>query len=264
MSTLTSLRLGLATSLIVTVSACGDDAAPSGDAGSTSTPVLLVHGYNSDAVDCRDPVMSAWADGLTDRALSVRTVGFYAGDTNCDLSVDGIEQNDQATDLGDIAAQLSQLIASEYGTNPVLVVGHSMGGLIVRRMITGIERAEPGFAPIVVPSAITAATPHGGAGSADPPATPESHLDQMDPDSFFRSSLGDAPETEGGTTWTLLASECDEIVDSESATAMNGPNVTIVRYSAEDGCGGSDAMLHTEVVMADQALDDMAAALATT
>lgn len=105
---------------------------------STTTPVLLVHGYLANK--------SNWY--LVEREL--RSVGFG--------EVHAMNYSPRGADI-DKLAQVCVLRAHEVmaatGSDRIHLVGHSLGGLVIRRAVQafGLEEAK---------SVLTVATPHGG------------------------------------------------------------------------------------------------------
>lgn len=104
-------------------------------------PVVLVHGYaGSDAV---------WSPAR--RALSAAGFGFVAS----------LSYNSFTTDPVEVSAELTQLAlraADDAGGARVHLVGHSLGGLIVRRAVVD----SPALAALTA-TAVTIASPHRGA-----------------------------------------------------------------------------------------------------
>ena len=57
---------------------------------SSSTTILLVHGFNASApigghIDCKDSTMKPWADGLKARGFTVKTVAYAIADPRIKL-----------------------------------------------------------------------------------------------------------------------------------------------------------------------------------
>ena len=201
---------------------------PSAEAAATnSTPILVVHGASlpnpSSGIDCKDSVMLPWVNGLKARGFTnVKTVGYYSNDRNCDLWVPGRADNTVNTSLDLIGREFANLISSRYGSTPVAISAHSMGGLVVRRALAGVQNRHPLFPTnIRVSDVVTAGTPHAGTGAARACAPFLKQCEQMVPGSGFLGALAHNPQTAGSTDWTLTGSDCDLVVSADSATRMN-------------------------------------------
>lgn len=103
-------------------------------------PVVLVHGYaGTDAV---------WSSAR--RALNAAGFGFVVS----------LRYNSFASDPAEVSAEVTRLAlraADDAGAAGVHLVGHSLGGLIVRRAVA----ASPALAALAT-TAVTIASPHGG------------------------------------------------------------------------------------------------------
>ena len=152
------LAVGLGMSVPATTAAA-DQAAAEAD----SKPVLLVHGYNEGAdADCED-LWGAARDEFAGR--SVRTIGYYENDDHCTEFVDGRGNNDNNTEIQDLAKEFANHVYSQYTSKgqSVDVVAHSMGGLVTRVAVLGTREGWSGFPPEVeVDDVVTLGTPHGG------------------------------------------------------------------------------------------------------
>jgi triacylglycerol esterase/lipase EstA (alpha/beta hydrolase family) len=211
-------------------------------AAPTSRTVLLVHGMPgpldifASKVDCNDAAMTAWAKGLRTRGLTnVLTVGYNNNDINCNLRVPGIANNTMNTSLDEVARELAQLIWTNYTSRGVTIAisAHSMGGLIVRRAITGVMNHDAGFpAYLYVSDVVTSGTPHFGAAVAGACALTinlqclqmAAGLDGLPRNAFIWAlSLYGNPQadTTWGTDWTLIGSWCDAAVGGASSIAMH-------------------------------------------
>lgn len=237
---------------------------PTAEAASPrSRTVLLVHGMPGPAdviasrVNCKDAAMAAWKSGLTRRGFtSVLTVGYNGNDYNCDLRVPGIADNTMNTSLDEVAREFANLVWNNYTSRgvPVAISAHSMGGLVVRRAITGVMNHDAGFpAYLYVPDVTTSGTPHFGATVAVLcAATINLQCLQMaagvDPLSrhpfIWALDLYGNPQADSyyGTDWTLIGSWCDEAVGPVSSRRM----VNSVRTSRIAG-SGSFLDVRTEV-----------------
>jgi hypothetical protein len=245
----------------------------------SNTTILLVHGFNASAVigghiDCKDSTMKPWADGLKARGFTVKTVAWYAADTNCDLAVPGISDNTENTSLDQVAREFTNLIANQFGSTPVGISAHSMGGLVVRRAIDGVEHHHSGFsANIRVTDVVTSGTPHLGSritSFCTNAFVTFAECGQAVPDSDFLRALAHNPQTIGGTDWTLTGSECDQIVSASSAIGMGAgpgirPSVFKRVFAAPPlwlgGCAFVAASAHDDLVKSTQGLDAIATGL---
>jgi triacylglycerol esterase/lipase EstA (alpha/beta hydrolase family) len=278
MKTMRRLSLGsslLGISLAILLGSPAFIAEKANAASSSQTPVLLIHGYESTnftGIDCATGDMDKWKKGLMANGfLTVKTIGFYKKNKNCDLNVPGRANNLYSTDLAEIARELSNLIQTTYGATPVAISAHSMGGLIVRRMIMGVQNGEAGFSPsIKVRDAVTSGTPHNGAISAwldlcdFQTAYQGLQCKQMRKDSQFLKGLASAPQTIGGTDWTVFGGFCDIVVSVNSATSMSGSSVGVGRFDPEGLCApGQGGYDHQDLIRAPVALQHIANAIRT-
>ncbi len=245
------------------------------------TTILLVHGFNASApfgghIDCKDSTMKPWADGLRARGFTVKTVAWYANDTNCDLAVPGVSDNTVNTSLDQVAREFTNLIANRFGTTPVGISAHSMGGLVVRRAIDGVEHHHSGFSDTIrVSDVVTSGTPHQGAGITSfctNLAVTYFECRQAAPGSAFLGALASNPQTSGSTDWTLTGSTCDLVVSAASATGMGSgsgvrPSVHRLVFAAPSiwlgGCTFVAPSAHDDLVKSTQGLDAIAMGLTT-
>lgn len=282
------LRRWLCTALAAAaVTSAALTAAPSPAAADSlrSRPLLLVHGFSlTSGIDCRnDATMRSWTQGMRNRNWTdVRTVAWYGGDSNCSLSVDGVGNNSNFTSLTTIAKEFAWMVHDQFTVNgvPVGIVAHSMGGLVVRRALDGVMNREAGFPPgMLVNDVVTAGSPHIG--------TPLSNLclETIPTTICLESALGspffltldanpqgrNAAGTTRATEWSLIGSDCDEIVPGFSAVSMgrgnnNRPAVTTRTRTAPDffsgGCFNSAGVTHEELITLGSNLDWIDAQLA--
>jgi hypothetical protein len=214
-----------------------------------SKPVIYVHGYNpfGDGADCNmwssmDNTLRAW--GLTGPRVTFR---YYFGDTNCTRAAESYGSNihyypgtttfDRYVRIEHLGYRLAWMIYTEYSSKGIAVdiVSHSMGGLITRYALTQIQRNHPDFPPyLYVEDSITLGTPHSGTGWADWCWTTQ--CGQMQPGSSFITWLatnGPNPQADGGTDWTAIGSDDDEIVSESSAVAMSAAHKVQYMGSAD-------------------------------
>lgn len=226
-------------------------------------PILLIHGYNlGGGTDCA---------GTFDRTISQLRgagfsgpfvkVGFYTGDTGCDMSLRSWGTFDNGSSWKEIAKAFSKYVYATYTAKGVAVdvVGYSMGGNIARGAVYGASIGEAGFsAPIRVEDAVTLGAPHAGAAwytygclwgmcSSLKPSAGEIKW-------LLRN--GD-PQGLGGTEWTVVGSTDDAVVPALSATYMALVPNRKVTYSDVPHTGGGNYMGRTDVI--DRAAQALAA-----
>jgi hypothetical protein len=93
-------------------------------------------------------------------------VGLAAADTNIEvcLGEDGAAAGKDVP-IKELGRRLAWRISANQSSwgRCVSVVGHSMGGLVVRAALTGVQITEPGFPPSLdIDAVVTLATPHQG------------------------------------------------------------------------------------------------------
>lgn len=208
-------------------------------------PVIFLHGLNPIgglgwpcplAWQPMEDAMIGWGwnrDSMVD-------VKYYANDSDCTASIDGhgshSAHNGNAgnhdffnpsshtadTPIEHLGYHLAWFIYDNYTSNgqAVDLVGHSLGGLIVRSMLTDEERQDPDFPPeLLVEDAVTLETPHGGVWlTALCGFTRQCR--QMIPGSRFMRSLAQNPQGSGGTDWTAVGSYLDPLVPASTAVNM--------------------------------------------
>lgn len=190
---------------------------PSHAAGRTGTSVYFVHGYGySGCVGRWDRVLAAFREWGWKGPL--HTVGYYGdiGDAAC---TDRIARGSTDTSIAVLGRALARYLYAQRGRHPVDLVGHSMGGLIIRAALDGVARHRPGFPPALrVANAVTVSTPHHGVRqSAAWRRCANTECRQMRPGSAFLRGLWHAPQGTGGTDWSELGATPDRTVSWRSA-----------------------------------------------
>jgi hypothetical protein len=206
-----------------------------------SKPVVFVHGL--DAVG--DPGVSCtgtWGDMENafrnwGYSAALDTVKYYEYDSGCDSSInnDGSHSTHYGsdhwsggghganTDIRHLGYHLAWDVYNRYSRNGVVIdlVGHSMGGLIIRYALSRVESGNSSFPPyLYVEDAVTIATPHGGARSGVW-LCPYTQCDQMRAGSSFlvdMESTAWEPDVSGGTDWSSMGSDDDNYVAADRAT----------------------------------------------
>jgi triacylglycerol esterase/lipase EstA (alpha/beta hydrolase family) len=173
--------------------------------GTTDAPVVLVHGYGG--------AKTQWL--FVERALVA--AGYH--------DITTMEYDACRTDIPGLARQLCRLVqrvAAERGARRVHLVGHSLGGVIIRYAVTVLGLDE------LVGAAVTIASPHGGSPVAHM-ATSVSGA-QLRPGSALLRQLESAARP-GQTRWTAFGGGCDVVVPPSRArlrpTALAATNVTV-------------------------------------
>jgi hypothetical protein len=198
-------------------------------------PVYFVHGYKLavNPLNMNDywgggrELVNAFTTNLTPPgtvpANDLIVWCYYSDDIGCTRNVGGSLQDS----IVEIGKKLAWDIFNNYNRQgrPVDIVAHSMGGLIVRSMLTGIYRNDFGYPPFLyVEDVVTVATPHAGLyGEAVTLciviSTPQ--CDEMRPSSAFMAGLMDSPTSALLTDWTWIGSD-DDVVAPASTSVPDG------------------------------------------
>jgi PGAP1-like protein len=198
---------------------------------SQNEPVYFVPGIDISQTPGHD-CNGYWGSAMNKfRALgwtgSLHSVAYYAGDTNCSIRIASGDAYTSIKEYGRLLAWDIYNRYSRYGQS-VDIVAHSMGGLVARAAITGTTPQLSGWPPyIYVEDAVTIGTPHNGTGIANGCGYTE-----MRPGSTFLNWLADNAQAAGGTDWTMIGTEDDDVVPVASATIESGGAGHYVWYYA--------------------------------
>ena len=152
----------------------------------TGTAVILVHGItgiepngSGAGSNCNtnywgDAINYLKAQGYSD----IRTMQYYTGDTNCGVDLhnsayqyrcDGFNPGSEGTnneDLNHVSCLLVQYLNQNFAGQKVILVGHSMGGIVIRNAMRLVQEngGQFGFPDNIghVTDAVTFNTPHAG------------------------------------------------------------------------------------------------------
>jgi pimeloyl-ACP methyl ester carboxylesterase len=238
----------------------------------TGTTVVLVHGFEispagviysgaQEGANCND---GYWGDAIKFLAENgfhnVQTVGFYSGDQNCDVDLhDAAFQNrciaysagsegSLNEDIAHISCLLAQYLNQNFAGQNVILVGHSMGGIIVRNMMYQVQE-QAGLYDMPsdigkVTHAVTFNSPHAGvADVANVGCGGCTQLRELQGSSDFMQNLvqnAQNPQLPGtNTEWTVVGSECDQwlglgINPDGPATAIAMDANHAIMYSKEN------------------------------
>jgi hypothetical protein len=206
---------------------------------SQSEPVYFVPGHTS-AVghDCQNgywgeamAAMGSWGWSSS----RFHTVGFYLYDQNCNTQ---LGRWDRGVGLDEIGRILAWDIYNRYSSRGISVdiMAHSMGGLIAQAAVFGVQQGQwegNGWPPyLYVEDVVTLSTPHGGTpyGTNVVFCGTVTQCVQMREGSDFLNWVGQNPQSQQGTDWTLIGAEDDDIVTVDSAIAMSAGHK--VKYPA--------------------------------
>ena len=216
---------GLLAMLVACSGSRGGSAAVSASGSASPAPsatpsvILLVHGFadNRQGYSCTDYWGQAEkAFRQWDPSIQVVTVGFISGDHDCGMTIGSGSPN---TPIEAIGRELATDVYQTYSSKgiPVALVGHSMGGLVVRSAVA--QAGSTGGPPfLLVPRAVTIDSPHGGTDALR--GCPLTQCDEMHFGSTFLQQLEQDPQGRGGTVWTLFGSDGDHLVTPASAMGM--------------------------------------------
>lgn len=214
----------------------------SGD--SANTPVYLIRGYreNINDTNCADKwtgavkAMRGW--GWTGK---FHRVGYYSTDEpkNCVR----IAKGSTDTSIKELGKQLAQNIYANYSSKgqSVDIIAHSMGGLVARAAIAGYARHEQGWPPkLLIQDVVTLGTPHQGAIVSTFCASDRQCREMGGMNSFMNWIGTRLPQADGGTDWTLIATDRDRAVNATSAAPQYIGAQHRVRYAGIAGLRHSD------------------------
>lgn len=201
--------------------------------------VILVHGWSAFGAgsDCNSAFGSLKGglrrNGFTGQMV---TVGYYDSDANCDVNLRSWGNIDNGTSWKTLSKAFSTYVYETYTKKGVVVdvVGHSMGGLIIRGAVYGSSKGEGGFSqPLLVEDAVTLAAPHNGAafyaqaclwGQCSGLKQGSSELNW--------ANANKNPQGKNSTEWTTFGSTQDLVVPATSAQFLDLPAVREMTYSS--------------------------------
>jgi hypothetical protein len=230
-------------------------------------PVLLVHGFSlSSSVDCS----STWSqdiswlqsEGFTGPFVKV---GYYSGDSNCDVNLHNYGSYGDQDSWKSIAAAFSHYVYDNYTSRGVAVqaIGYSMGGLVVRGAIYGAQSGASGFSvPINISDVTSWGSPYNGAAWYAQFcfwSTQCQSMVQGSSDLDWLNQNGD-PQGSAGTNWTVMGSNNDDVVPASSAVDMSVPANNSIVW---DNISHTGVCCHPSYLQSWDVLNRTAAALGT-
>jgi pimeloyl-ACP methyl ester carboxylesterase len=202
-------------------------------------PVLFIHGWSGfgNGNDCNANFgtmkTALRADGFTGPLV---TVGYYDTNRNCDIDLQEWGPITNGSVWKDISKAFARYVYENYTKRGIAVdvVGHSMGGLVVRGAVQGTQAKEAGFGPAIkVEDVVTFGAPFAGAAWYSTFCL-WGQCSQLKPgasDLKWLATNGN-PQGAEGTEWTAFASNSDDVVPADSALSISVPAERKVRYSS--------------------------------
>jgi pimeloyl-ACP methyl ester carboxylesterase len=180
--------------------------------------VLLVTGPEDASCGRFDDFSSALAEFTasvhgeqTSFAGQIETVGRGGGCTH-DLGLGA------SATWADYAAGLADVVKQQSKTVDVVAFGG--GGLMVRRALMDNPQLK-------VEDVVTLGTPHAGSDALAAKCGARAVCDGLKPGSAFLKALARNPQGKGGTDWSAIGSQSDDLVSADSAVAMDAEHRTI-------------------------------------
>ncbi len=217
--TLITRRLGIAAiTLVATATAALGSAAPQAAAAPARDPILFVHGWHGSAAD--------W-NYMWGRFLDAG----YSADEMARFTYDSTRSN---KDIAlEVQAQVDALRA-KTGAAKVDIVTHSMGGLNSRWYLKNLGGVD------FVDDWVSIAGPNHGTDTAN--GCLDASCTEMRPGSTFLAELNNTDETPGRVNYGTWWSPCDEIINPDESTVLNGATNT------QTQCIGHTALLSSSTV----------------
>lgn len=190
-----------------------------------NTPVLLVHGfmtYDMASIDCKANWKHVLAELKAQGFTNVKTVTYYKKSKNCDINLSDRYGASRDSTWKELGGSLSHYIFDNYSRygQQVDLMGHSMGGLVIRSAVQGGNEGAWGFKNILVEDAVTIATPHKGTGFASLCIHNQCKaLHPSNPD-FYWLAKQPNPQSMIQTDWSVQASNLDALTSIDSGLAM--------------------------------------------
>ena len=219
------------------VPACPVSQSPPARVDGLNKPVYFIHGYSDDGSgwNCNgwywdDAIADYNTDGVPARLgplpLGRRwTYGYYTTNLNYGPGAcDTINLGDRSKSIKVLGQELAWEIYDHFSRfgDSVDVVGHSLGGLVIRAALTGVQRREAGWPPyLYVEDVTTIATPHRGANWWFTHLCQNTQCMEMRPSSATLNWLYDNAQSAQGTDWTLIGFDDDLVVPAWSAVPGN-------------------------------------------
>jgi hypothetical protein len=212
---------------------------------------IFVHGYDANPGDTYPGLnqQDYWGDVTYDfqtgapgalSSANTQVWCYYLLDVYCNQWF--ANDTDRSTSIITLGAALAVQIYEQYSYygKSVDLVGHSMGGLIIKAALTGVQKHYQGFPPFLyVEDVTTLETPHRGtseAGNALCALVPTLGRNQECADmlsgSAFMNWLIDNPQAQTGTDWTVIGADDDLLVPASSSVPGSMPAAHKVIYTS--------------------------------
>jgi triacylglycerol lipase len=192
-----------AAGVLLAVQASGHAQAAGGSTfGSTSNPILFMHGYNGDAANWNTMADRFSADGWPASHLDR-------------WSYDSRQSN--ATTAQQLSAEVDRLLAAT-GATKVDIVSHSMGGLSSRYYLKNLGGTAK------VDAWVSLGGPNHGTDSAN--SCFDTSCTEMRIGSGFLTDLNSGDESPGSPRYATWWSPCDTVINPDSSVSVSGATNT--------------------------------------